>query len=299
MRLYRHASSNFCSPLRHQCTSSTCEKAPTPQAAPLPLESRHSSDAIDLRRRLAGALQSSVRPSQVRGHEGTKSDQDPASPHEGVCTVAQSTLLLEALMARSFAPSFRPPLRPLDHRPGDRQREPLASWLTRSPVANLGATTLIGARLPVLGSVRPDPGNRTLESDRFQSLQRIGADTSPTIRYRPRHRAMCSADKSKRAQKVREHLPGPLNARQEDLYDEPPEVYRPSRAQGAPLVDPAGLPCLRESCSERQHQANALGTAAPTSREQPLRLDSTQNPTRLSRRAHPLLSMAKGVTRAM
>ena len=202
-------------------------------------------------------------------------------------------------MARSFAPSFRPPLRPLDHRPGDRQHEPLGSWLTRFPVANLGATTLLDARLPVLGSVRPDPGSRALDSDRFQSLQRIGADTSPTIRYRPRPRAMCSADKSKRAQKVLVPPPGPLNASQEQLNDEPPEVYRPNRAQGAPLAAPAGLRCLCQTCSERRHQPDPLGTAALTGREQSLRLDRAQNRTRLSKRAHPFPSMVKGVTRAL
>lgn len=213
--------------------------------------------------------------------------------------VAHSTLLLEALMARSFAPSLRPTLSPLDRRPGDRPREPLTSWLTWSPVANLGATTLIDTRLLVLGSVRPDPGDRALDSDRFQSLQRIGADTSPTIRYRPRYRAMCPADKSKRAQKVLEHLPGPLNARQEYLYDEPPEVYRPNRAQGAPLVAPTGLRCLRQSCSEWRHQADALGTAAPTGREQSLWLDPAKSWTLLSKRVHSCRSMAEGVTRAL
>jgi len=225
MRLSRHASRNYCSPSRHPCASSTCEEAPKPQAAPLPFESRHSSDAIDLRRRLAGALQSSVRPSQVRGHEGTKSDQDPASPHEGVRTVAHSTLLLEALMARSFAPSFRPTLRPLDHRPGDRQRKSLASWLARSPVAKLGATTLIGARLPVLGSVRPDPGSRALDSDRFQTESPGGTLLLTRTRYRSESWAACPEDNTKRAQEVLAAPPEPLNAKQKALHDEPGRIY--------------------------------------------------------------------------
>jgi len=191
-------------------------------------------------------------------------------------------------MARSFAPSLRPTLRPF-----------LASGLARAQVTKRGATTLLGARLLAHVARQFDAGGDYHGFNRFQSSQRIGADASLTIRYRPRHRAMCSADKSKRAREVFAPPPGPLNARQNELYDEPPEVYRPNRAQGAPLAAPAGLHCLCQTCSERRHQADPLGTAAPTGREQSLRLDRAQNRTRLSKRAHPLPSMVKGVTRAL
>ena len=280
MRLSRHASRNYCSPSRHPCASSTCEEAPKPQAAPLPFESRHSSDAIDLRRRLAGALQSSVRPSQVRGHEGTKSDQDPASPHEGVCTVAHSTLLLEALMARSFAPSLRPTLRPF-----------LASGLARAQVTKRGATTLLGARLLAHVARQFDAGGDYHGFNRFQSSQRIGADASLTIRYRPRHRAMCSADKSKRAQKVVAHLPEPLNARQKKLYDEPGSIYQSgsSRRDPPPRPPPLGPwaahppACLRDHprsrCCRGSHLFDPEGTWSPP------RLDAESGKSRAVRLA--------------
>ncbi len=84
---------------------------------------------------------------------------------------------------------------------------------------------------------------------RFQSQQRIGTDGFPSIRYGPRCWALCPADKSKRAQEVYQHLPEPLNAKQIDLYDEPPESYqsgssrRDSPTAGlsqAQAIDPRG-----------------------------------------------------------
>ena len=74
--------------------------------------------------------------------------------------------------------------------------------------------------------------------ERFQSQQRIGAEDSPSIRYRPRRWALCPEDKSKRAQKVVAHLPEPLNARQKKLYDEPGSIYQSGSSRRDPPPRP-------------------------------------------------------------
>ena len=76
-------------------------------------------------------------------------------------------------------------------------------------------------------------------TERFRSLQRIGTDPSPAIRYGPERWALCPADKSNRAQEVYQHLPEPLNAKQSELYDEPLEFYQ----SGSSRRDPP--PCSR------------------------------------------------------
>jgi len=94
-------------------------------------------------------------------------------------------------------------------------------------------------------------------TERFLSLQRIGTDPSPSIRYRPNGWALCPADKSKRAQEVQQHLPEPLNAKQELLHDEPGSIYQ----SGSSRRDPPPCPKLNRAWAS---EADFLRPARPS-----------------------------------
>jgi len=205
-------------------------------------------------------------------------------------------------MASSSQPLSRSALEPCRHplRELCSQERSSVHCLAEAPgIVGEGAAGLsLGSRVG-LKSFRPGPWEGPQGGERFQILQRIGADDSPQIQYRPQRWPMCPADKSKRAQKVCLPPTEPLNARQDYLHDEPPEFYRPDRALRAPLAAPTGRSsCLRQSGTEPR-LGSALATAAPAGGERSLRHPPIPNRSRLSRRVHSFRAKAKGGTRAL
>jgi len=112
-----------------------------------------------------------------------------------------------------------------------------------------------------LGTIQAENGASRCLS-RLQTPSRIGIETRAQSRYLLRRWGLCPADKSKRAQEVHQHLPEPLNAKQEKLHDEPGPIYQSRPLQGPLAQDTTRTrPCFAKPRRPSRDRGNT-----PTSR---------------------------------